>query len=301
MITTITLNPAVDYHLSLDLLTEGQSLSSNGSEYFAGGKGINVSRVLKNLKKPSNALAFLGGFTGDYIQSLTKDILVKIPIQDTTRINTKIKTLKTETEIHGVAPNISPEEFSLLKRKLQSLDMDYLVLSGSLPPNLPTDTYLQLIQAVSSKTKIILDTRGQALKKAIVSPNIFLLKPNKAELSEFFDCSIDTNQDILVYAQKMYQDYDIQFLIISLGGEGAYFLYQDFIYFAKGLEGELISSVGAGDSMIAGFISQYIDTQDAVESFKYAIACGSGTAFSHDLCTIEKTNELYKKVVVKLI
>ena len=157
--------------------------------------------------------------------------------------------------------------------------MEYLVLSGSLPPSLPVDTYLQLIQAVPSNTKIILDTRGQALKKAIVSPNIFLLKPNKAELSEFFDCPIATHQDILVYAQKLYTDYDIQFLIISLGRDGAYFLYQDFIYFAKGLEGELISSVGAGDSMIAGFISQYIDTQDALESFKYAVACGSGTAF----------------------
>ena len=301
MITTITLNPAVDYHLSLDILTEGQSLSSNGSEYFAGGKGINVSNVLKNLKKPSNALAFLGGFTGDFIQSLTKDILIKIPIQDTTRINTKIKTLETETEIHGVAPNISSEEFIILKQKLESLDMDYLVLSGSLPPSLPADTYLQLIQTVSSKTKIILDTRGQALQKAIISPNIFLLKPNKVELSEFFNCPIDTNKDILVYAQKMYKNYNIQFLIISMGSEGAYFLYQDFIYFAKGLEGALISSVGAGDSMIAGFISRYIDTQDAIESFKYAIACGSGTAFSHDLCTLEKANELYKKVIVESI
>lgn len=300
MITTITLNPAVDYHLSLDILTEGQSLSSSGSEYFAGGKGINVSNVLKNLKKPSNALAFLGGFTGDYIQSLTKDILIKVPIQDTTRINTKIKTLKTETEIHGVAPNISPEEFLLLKQKLQSLETDYLVLSGSLPPSLPIDTYLRLIQTAPTKTKIILDTRGQALKKAIASPNIFLLKPNKAELSEFFDCPIATNQDILVYAQKMYKDYDIQFLIISLGSEGAYFLYQEFIYFAKGLKGDLISSVGAGDSMIAGFISHYIDTQDAIESFKYAVACGSGTAFSYDLCSLEKANELYKKVVVEL-
>ncbi len=301
MITTITLNPAVDYHLSLDILTEGQSLSSNGSEYFAGGKGINVSNVLKNLKKPSNALAFLGGFTGDYIQSLTKDIVIKIPIQDTTRINTKIKTLKTETEIHGVAPTISPEEFTLLKQKLQSLETDCLVLSGSLPPSLPTDTYLQLIQTVPQKTKIVLDTRGDALKKAIISPNIFLLKPNKVELSEFFDCPINTNQEALVYAQKMYKEYDIQFLIISLGSEGAYFLYQDFIYFSKGLKGELISSVGAGDSMIAGFISHYIDTQDAIKSFKYAIACGSGTAFSHDLCSLETANELYKKVEVELI
>ena len=179
--------------------------------------------------------------------------------------------------------------------------MEYLVLSGSLPPSLPVDTYLQLIQAVPSNTKIILDTRGQALKKSIVSPNIFLLKPNKAELSEFFDCPIATHQDILVYAQKLYTDYDIQFLIISLGRDGAYFLYQDFIYFAKGLEGVLISSVGAGDSMIAGFISQYIDTQDAVESFKYAVTCGSETAFSHDLCTLEKANELYKKVIIKSI
>ncbi len=301
MITTVTLNPAVDYHLSLDILTEGQSLSSNGSEYFAGGKGINVSNVLKNLKKPSNALAFLGGFTGNYIQSLTKDILIKVPIQGTTRINTKIKTLKTETEIHGVAPNISPEELTLLKQKLQSLETDYLVLSGSLPSSLPIDTYLQLIQTVSSETKIVLDTRGEALKKAIISPNIFLLKPNKAELSEFFDCAITTNQEALVYAQKMYKEYDIQFLIISLGSEGAYFLYQDFIYFSEGLKGNLISSVGAGDSMIAGFISHYIDTQDAIESFKYAIACGSGTAFSHDLCSLETANELYKKVVVELV
>ncbi|MDK2818626.1 MAG: 1-phosphofructokinase family hexose kinase [Spirochaetota bacterium] len=301
MITTITLNPAVDYHISIDVLTQGESLSSSCSEYFAGGKGINVSNVLKNLKKETNAVAFLGGFTGDYIKSLTKDILIPIPIQDTTRINTKLKTLKTETEIHGVAPNISLEEFAQLKQKLQSMNMDYLVLSGSLPKNLPIDSYLQIINTVAPTTQIVLDTRGQALKEAINSPNLFLLKPNKAELSEFFNCKIDTNQDALVYAKKMYQEYDIKFLIISLGSEGAYFLYQDQVYFSKGLEGKLISSVGAGDSMIAGFISKYIDTQDAIESFKYSIACGSGTAFSHDLCTLETANELYNNVIVKLI
>ncbi len=274
MVLTVTLNPAVDYHVGLEHLKQGESLSAYNSLFFAGGKGINVSLVLKNLQVETKALALLGGFTGEYIKSLTKDILISIPIKETTRINIKLKTLENETEIHGQSPCIDDAELNLLKQQLFDLNPNYLVLSGSVPNSLPNNVYCQLMDQVANDTNIILDTRGKALKEAISYRSVFLVKPNKEELGEFYDCTIHSNEEALEYAKKFYETYNIKHLIVSLGKDGAYFLSDDKVYKAQALKGELISSVGAGDSMIAGFVAQFIKSNDPLEAFQHSMSCG---------------------------
>ncbi len=298
MIATVTLNPAIDYHISMDNFHEGKSLSATNSEFFAGGKGINVSRVLTNLGCESVALSFVGGFTRNFIVSQASDIIVPIPINDTNRINTKIKTSSSETEIHGVAPVITTDEFSSLCLQIQSIkDLDVLVLSGSIPPSLGADSYKVLASLCPSTTKIVIDTRGQALKECLSLESIFLIKPNKDEIGELFGCEIHSNEEALSYAQKLKSQYSIENIIVSLGAEGAYFLNGDDIYFAETLKGTLVSSVGSGDSVVAGFIAKY----QGVNAFKYSIACGGGTAFSKGLCTLQTAESLYPKVIVHKI
>lgn len=297
MTVTITLNPAIDYHIGLEKNIKGDSLSALENSFYAGGKGINVSRVLHNLDSPTLAVAMLGGFSGEFIISQTKDIIKPIFIADNNRINVKIKDKDSETEIHGVAPEISSQEFQNLCSQIRNIkDIDILVLSGSIPKSLGNSAYKAIAQLCSQKTKIVLDTRGEALKECLSLESIFLLKPNHHEIAELFSCTIDSSEQALVLAQKLKNTYPIEHLILSLGAKGAYFLYKDEIYFSSALEGKLISSVGAGDSVVAGFIAHYQQTQDSLEAFKYGIACGAGTAFSHGLCTISMATSLYSKV-----
>ncbi len=299
MIATVTLNPAIDYHVGFDKFLEGKSISSKTNSYFAGGKGINVSRVLKNLGCNTKALAFIGGFTGDFILSKSADIIVPIAIKDKNRINTKLKTSTSETEIHGLAPNITPDEFELLCKSVQDMkDLDTLVLSGSIPPSLKSDTYKVLASLCSLNTKIVIDTRGQALKECLSLDSIFLMKPNKDELGEFFGCDIDSKEEAILLAKEFKNKYRVENLILSLGGDGACLLIDNKVYFAQALSGEVVSSVGAGDSMVAGFVVNYSKTSAPIEAFKYSVACGAATAFSCGLCTFEKVKELQGKVSI---
>ncbi|MGL5956565.1 MAG: 1-phosphofructokinase family hexose kinase, partial [Brevinema sp.] len=256
MVITVTLNPAVDFHITLDQFIPGKTLSSQENFFYAGGKGLNVSRVLKNIGVSTEALAFVGGFTGNFIQEESHDILFPIFITEKTRINTKIKTSSEESEISGVTPEIPSDKFNHLLLKLKSYShIDALVLSGSVPPSLPHNTYELLAKAVTQDTKIILDTRGNMLKQTLKNiTNVFCIKPNKDEIGEFFSCEIQHSEQCLELAIRLKQQYSIQNIIVSLGSEGAYLLSEDRIYFAKPLKGTLVSSVGAGDSLVAGFI-----------------------------------------------
>ncbi len=299
MIATVTLNPAIDYHIVLDNLTEGQSISSKVNSYYAGGKGINVSRILKNLGVDTLALAFIGGFTGNFILSESKDILMPIAIKDKNRINTKLKTATSETEIHGVAPNILAEEFEALCQSIRNMsNLDTLVLSGSIPPSMAADTYKTLASLCPSSTKIVIDTRGQALKECLSLNKIFLMKPNKDEIAEFFGCEVRSTKKAILLAREFKNKYPVENLILSLGGEGACLLANDKVYFSEVIKGEIVSTVGSGDSVVAGFVANYSKTLEPVEAFKYAVACGNATAFSHGLATFERVEELYKRIVV---
>ncbi|MGL4562146.1 MAG: 1-phosphofructokinase family hexose kinase [Brevinema sp.] len=302
MIVTVTLNPAIDFHITMEDFVLGKRLSAMENYFFAGGKGINVSRVLKNIGLETKALTFLGGFTGKFVEDETMSFVDPIYIQEKTRINTKIKTPSYETEISGVAPLISSHEFDQLLTKIEAYDcLDALVLSGSLPTSLSQNTYKLIAESVSPNTKIILDTRGEALKESLAMPNIFLIKPNKDEIGEFFNCEIKSNEEALKLATELKKAYQIQHLIVSLGSEGAYFLENKSAYFAEPLKGSLISSVGAGDSLVAGFVGSFIQSSDPLEAFAYGIACGAGTAFSHGLTNKETADRLFKDVkIVKI-
>lgn len=303
MIATVTLNPSIDYYIEVSQLSEGNSLSSTKNTFLAGGKGINVSRVLSNLGYSSQAIAFIGGFTGDFILSQEPDLIMPIPIQNMNRINTKIKTSSKETEIHGIAPHISLDEFNLLCEKIKSLapSLEVLVLSGSVPSSLGVDAYKTIASLCPPSTKVIVDTRGKSLKECLSLPSIFLIKPNKDEIGELFGQTVETTEQGLEMALSLKKKNSIQNLILSLGAEGAYFLCEDKVFFADSLKGTLVSSVGAGDSVVAGFTASYLKTKDPIAAFTYGIACGAATAFSEGLCQKETVDQLVSHVKIKKI
>ncbi|WP_295163012.1 1-phosphofructokinase [uncultured Brachyspira sp.] len=305
MIYTLTLNPAVDYYMDMNRYEEGELNKVNNSYTLAGGKGINVSKVLKNFAIESIALGFCGGFTGEYIKADLKKYGIKekfISLSENTRINVKIKTEKKETEIMGKSPKILQENIDKLFSVIDTIqDNDILVLSGSVPSSVKEDIYKDIIQKTKSKNnlKIILDSRDNAFKIA-VKENVFITKPNRKELSEYFGKDIRTVYDIIIYAKELVKD-GSENVIVSLGEDGSVLVNKDEAYIGNAPEGELISSVGAGDAMLAGIVYGISKNLSIVDSYKYAIASGTSTALSEGLTTFENMNNLLDKVEVKEI
>ncbi|OEJ13641.1 1-phosphofructokinase [Brachyspira hampsonii] len=306
MIYTLTLNPAVDYYMDMNKFDEGELNKVNNSYTLAGGKGINVSKVLKNFGIESAALGFCGGFTGDYIKADLNKYGIKdnfISLTEDTRINVKIKTAKKETEIMGKSPKILQENIDqmlyIIDNNIQ--DNDILVLSGSVPSSVKEDIYKDIIQKTKSKSnvKVILDSRENAFKIA-VKENVFLTKPNRKELSEYFGKDIKTVYDIITYAKKLVED-GSENVIVSLGKDGSALVNKDGSYIGNAPEGNLISSVGAGDAMVAGIVYGISQNLNILDSYKYAIASGTATAFSEGLTTFENMNNLLDKIQIKEI
>ena len=306
MIYTLTLNPAVDYYMDMNKLEEGELNKVNTSYTLAGGKGINVSKVLKNFGIESVALGFCGGFTGEYIKSDLNKYGIKdnfISLAENTRINVKIKTEKKETEIMGKSPKILQENIdqmlSIIDNNIQ--DNDVLVLSGSVPSSVKEDIYKDIIQKTKSKNnvKVILDSRENAFKIA-VKENVFLTKPNRKELSEYFGRDIKTVYDIITYARQLVED-GSENVIVSLGKDGSALVTKEGSYIGNAPEGNLISSVGAGDAMVAGIVYGISQNLSILDSYKYAVASGTSTAFSEGLTTFENMNNLLDKVEIKEI
>ncbi|PCG20810.1 1-phosphofructokinase [Brachyspira sp. G79] len=305
MIYTVTLNPAVDYYMDMNKLEEGELNKVNNSYTLAGGKGINVSKVLKNFGIESMALGFCGGFTGEYIRADLNKYGIKdnfILLEEDTRINVKIKTEKKETEIMGKSPKILQQNIDALLSIVDNIaDNDILVLSGSVPSSVKEDIYKDIINKTKSKNnvRVIVDSRDNAFKIA-VKENVFLTKPNKKELSEYFGKDIRSVYDIIVYAQQLVKD-GSENVIVSLGKEGSIIVNKDEAYIGNAPEGELVSSVGAGDAMVAGIVYGISQNLNIIDSYKYAIASGTATAFSEGLTTFESMNNLLDKVEVKKI
>uniref|UniRef100_UPI003F4C2D0E 1-phosphofructokinase n=1 Tax=Brachyspira catarrhinii TaxID=2528966 RepID=UPI003F4C2D0E len=306
MIYTLTLNPAVDYYMDMNKLEEGELNKVNTSYTLAGGKGINVSKVLKNFGIESVALGFCGGFTGEYIKSDLNKYGIKdnfISLAENTRINVKIKTEKKETEIMGKSPKILQENIdqllSIIDNNIQ--DNDILVLSGSVPSSVKEDIYKDIIQKTKLKNnvKVILDSRETAFKIA-VKENVFLTKPNRKELSEYFGRDIKTVYDIITYARQLVEDGSDN-VLVSLGKDGSALVTKEGSYIGNAPEGKLVSSVGAGDAMVAGIVYGISKNLSILDSYKYAIASGTATAFSEGLTTFEDMNNLLDKVEVKSI
>ncbi len=300
MIYTITLNPAVDYIVQVDDFKAG-TINRMKSDYkYPGGKGINVSRVLNNLKVSNIALGFLGGFTGEFIKNYLQDEGVKtdfIYVKEDTRINIKLKS-REETEINGAGPNIAQKDLEELFRKIESLTSDdFLVLSGNVQKNLPRDIYAQIqAKCLKNDVKVVVDTTGEALLNTL-QYRPFLIKPNNYELGELFNTDINTREKIIHYGKELIK-LGAQNVIVSMGAEGALLISEEGIFHASAPKGTVQNSVGAGDSLIGGFLASYSKNFNLVEAFRWGAAAGSATAFSLDLCKNEDVEVLLEQVKI---
>ena len=275
MIYTVTFNPSLDYIVRVDNFKPGVINRTTYENILPGGKGINVSIVLSNLGHKSVALGFMAGFTGDDIAELMKGFgcgvdLIRVE-EGFSRINVKLKSGE-ETEINGQGPLITA-------------DGDILVISGSVPGSLPRDVYERIMQRLEGKgIRIVVDAEKDLLVGTLRC-RPWLVKPNERELGDIYGVTLRTQDEVIPYAKKLQED-GARNVLISMAGEGAVFISENGeILKSSAPKGILVNSVGAGDSMVAGFISGYLETGDFREAFRMGIAAGSASAFSPDLAT----------------
>lgn len=301
MIYTLTLNPSIDYLVNVDDFTLGKVNRGISDNKFPGGKGINVSRVLKNFDIDSICLGFIGGFTGEFIDNFLKSTGVKtdfIKVSGDSRINVKIKSSK-ETELNGSGPKVNNDDLNKLFDKLEALNSeDILVLAGNIQSSLPSNLYLKIQKLLEKKgVKVIVDTSGKPLLEAIqLKP--FLIKPNNHEIEEIFNIKISNDDELIYYGKKLVH-MGAENVIISLGGDGAILITENKVFRGNAPKGIVKNSVGAGDSLVAGFLSEYIKNKNIVNSFKMGIATGSASAFSTDLCTRNDVKHLLSEITIK--
>lgn len=302
MIYTVTFNPSLDYIVRLDSFTADEINRVNYEQVLGGGKGINVSIVLGNLGHESTALGFTAGFTGEEIKRQldgfgVKHDFVQLP-EGFTRINVKVKADK-ETEINGQGPDISEAKREELFEKLDKLsEGDTLVLAGSIPKTLPDDIYEKIMARLEGRgIRIIVDAEKKLLLN-VLKYHPFLIKPNNHELGDMFSVKLTTDEEIITYAKKL-QEKGAQNVLISMAGDGAILLTADGKHYkSPAPKGKLINSVGAGDSMVAGFITGYIESQGDFETaFHMGVATGSASAFSENLATRPEVEALLKTII----
>ncbi|MFC2947890.1 1-phosphofructokinase [Virgibacillus sediminis] len=303
MIYTCTFTPSIDYTTYLAEFEAGRLNRAEDVYYYPGGKGINVSRVLNRLDTDSVALGFAGGFTGEYLKQFLNNEGIQTEFTDTgenTRINVKIKA-KNETELNGPSPEIQNHQLdSLLEKVTMMKEDDWFVLAGSLPSSIPADFYEKLTNACRKKgVRFVLDTSGPALG-SLLSTNPFLIKPNSEELGDLFGTSITSKRQAAHYAKKLVDD-GITYVIVSMGGEGAILVSKEGTWTAESPRGKAVNTVGAGDSMVAGFLASFQKNGNAEEAFRFGVACGSATAFQSDLCQKEDAQKLLGQVTTKFI
>lgn len=301
MIYTVTFNPSLDYIVRLDSFTAGEINRTNYEQVLGGGKGINVSIVLSNLGHKSTALGFIAGFTGDEITRQLEGFGVKQAFirltEGFSRINVKVKADK-ETEINGQGPDITPEAQQNLFEQLDQLkENDTLVLAGSIPNTLPDDIYQRIMERLSKKNiRIVVDATKNLLMN-VMPYRPFLIKPNNHELGEMFGVVLKTDEEIIAHAKKL-QEKGARNVLISMAGDGAIMLTEDGdIYRSEAPKGKLVNSVGAGDSMVAGFIAGYTETRSYEKAFFMGVATGSASAFSENLATRAEAEALLKTIV----
>lgn len=302
MIYTVTLNPAIDYVVGLDRLTAGAVNRCCREAVEFGGKGINVSRVLCSLGVETTALGFVAGFTGQALeQGLQK---MGIPTrfiwaaEGMTRINVKIHAGQ-ETEINGTGPAISPCELEQLMVQLNSIGAgDTVVFSGSIPKCLPGNIYAVLMDCLKPGVRTVVDTTGEGLRMAL-SRKPCLVKPNLSELEEFFGFPMDTKENILSAAGNM-QKMGAKNVLVSMGADGAMLLDEYGIsHWEAAPKGDVVNSVGAGDSMVAGFLGAVSGGKEYGVALRLGIAAGSATAFQTELAGSDEILELFMKIQQK--
>lgn len=299
MIYTITTNPAIDYILRFDKFEDGATIRAKEDEKYPGGKGIMASKILHNLGEKSVNLGFVGGFIGEYIANSIKELGLFenfVRIKENSRINVKLKYDK-ETEINAKGPHISKEEVEKFFDSLEGVDKgDIIVISGSLPYSLDEDFYKKVIE--KSEASFTIDIADKKLLDYLTYKPL-LVKPNEEELGKIFQTEI-TEDNLVTYARKL-NDLGAQNVIVSLGAKGSIFVDENHAYRAKPIDGKLVNSVGAGDSMVGGFVYGCVNNLSKVDAYKLAVACGSATAFSPDIAEKDMIDEILKKVEVEEI
>lgn len=303
MIYTITFNPALDYITEVNEFEKGEINRTKSELILPGGKGINVSIVLKNLEQDSIAFGFIAGFTGKELKSKVEDMGIITDFIEIgngfSRINVKIVS-NEETAVNGNGPDILKSDVEDLFLKLEKIqDGDILVLSGSIPKQLEKNIYEKICSKLQGKkVKIIVDATGDLLLN-VLPYHPFLIKPNRHELGEIFGVEIDSPEKAIEYAKKL-QDKGARNVLISMGRMGAVLVDENQnIYLGKAPGGKRVNTVGAGDSMVAGFLAGYIQSNSYEEAFKMGIATGSASACSKYLATKEDVFKLLKELETK--
>ena len=300
MIYTITFNPALDYISQVDNFAIGKINRTKTEEILPGGKGLNVSTVLRNLGIESTALGFIAGFTGEELkrnieQRGIKTDFIKVE-KGITRINVKISS-KEETALNGNGPYITEKDIEELLKKIDNIKSeDKVILAGNVPKCINNNIYEIICKKLeNNKVTFIVDATKELLMN-VLKYRPFLIKPNKEELEETFNEKIENKEDIVIHAKKL-QDMGAQNVLISLGGEGAILVTtENKEYFLNAPKGKVLNTVGAGDSMVAGFIAGYEKNGDFEQAFKMGIATGSASAFSMNLATAEEVVNLLKEI-----
>lgn len=300
MIYTVTFNPSLDYFVSVDELKTGE-INRTSEEYVsAGGKGINVAVALKNFGAEACAIAFKAGFTGEAIEKLVKANGVKtnfIPVKGLSRINIKLKT-DVETDINGRGADIAEKEIKILVKKLLSVpEGSFAVLAGSVPKALQPDVYENIMAALEEKKlQFAVDATGDLLLSSL-SRRPFIVKPNETELSEIFGKALSSPQEIAPYAKEL-QNMGAKNVVVSMGKNGAYMLAETGeTFYTLPPKGKVVDSVGAGDSLLAGFLAAWIEKKDYRYAFLRGVAAGSATAFKRGLATKEETDKLFDELL----
>lgn len=302
MIYTVTLNPSLDYVVTVAEFRPGAVNRAIEEKVFPGGKGINVSIVLSHFGLENIALGFSAGFTGRQIECEVRKTGCRADFitvrQGLSRINVKLRS-RQETEINGQGPQIEQADFQKLIEKLEQLKPgDVLVLAGSIPGTMPDDTYEVLLKKLQGKNILVVVDATRDLLLKVLPYHPFFIKPNQHELGEIFGRELRKTDEIVFCARQL-QKQGAQNVLVSMAGEGAVLVTQDGkTYLGTAPQGEVRNSVGAGDSMVAGFIAGYMESQSLLQAFRTGIAAGSASAFSEELAEREKAESLLPYVTV---
>lgn len=301
MVYTVTVNPSLDYIVDVDKFNIGEVNRTKSQLIFPGGKGINVSIVLNNLEIENTAYGFIAGFTGDEIARRLGNMGVKTDFirleHGNSRINLTLRNVE-ETSINGIGAVCSENEQKNLMDKLsQASDDDIIVLSGSVPNGISDKIYEEIMKMFENRSiKIVVDVTRKYME-GVLKYRPFLIKPNQSELEEIFDVKIKSTEEIICYAKKL-QNMGARNVLVSRGGEGAVlYTENNELFVHNGIKGNVINTIGAGDSMVAGFLAGYLKKQNMKEAFYMGIAAGTASAFSDNLATCEQIETIYERVL----
>lgn len=302
MIYTVTFNPSLDYIITVKDFGLGKTNRTLAEAMLPGGKGINVSTVLHNLGIDTTALGFIAGFTGEEIDKKVKELgfaneFIRVK-EGMSRINIKMKDFDG-TEINGRGPAIGTDEVEQLLHRLDQLQAgDILVLAGSIPGCMPVSVYRDIMRRLSGKgIQFVVDATGELLLN-VLEFHPFLIKPNNHELGEIFGVELTTRESVVPYARKL-QEKGAGNVLVSMAGEGAVLVDESgAVHQLPAPKGELVNAVGAGDSMVAGFLAGWLKQRDYGHAFKMGVAAGSASAFSELLATEEEIRRVYDSVTL---